>query len=110
MKSDNINDEKRNRLYHDLSWTWPIISGPEKYIEEGQFFIDKIKQYARIETNEILNLGCGGGHLDWAMKKAFDIRSVDISPDMLNLARKLNPEIEYSEGDMRTVRLNHRFA
>jgi SAM-dependent methyltransferase len=34
---------------------------------------------------------------------------VDISLDMLELARRLNPDVIYLEGDMRTVRLNRTF-
>ncbi len=97
------------RLYKDLSWTWPIISPPKDYIEEAEFFAAKINKHKKIETKTILNLGCGGGHMDWTLKEHFNITSVDISPDMLSLAKKLNPEIEYIEGDMRTVRLKRKF-
>ncbi len=97
------------RLYKDLSWTWPIISPPKDYIEEVEFFVVKIKEYAKINTKSLLNLGCGGGHMDWTLKKQFDMTSIDISPDMLALARKLNPEVNYIEEDMRTVRLDRKF-
>jgi SAM-dependent methyltransferase len=97
------------RLYKDLSWTWPIISPHEDYIEEAEFFAAKIKKHAKIKIKSVLNLGCGGGHMDWTLKNHFDITSIDISPDMLKLARKLNPEVEYIKGDMRTVWLNRKF-
>jgi len=97
------------RLYNDLSWTWPIISPPEDYLEEGRFYTEKIRTRARREGRSLLHLGCGGGHMDWAMKNNFRIRSIDISPHMLALAEKLNPEVTYSLGDMRTVRLDEKF-
>ncbi len=108
MKKENKNQNSL-RLYRDLSWTWPIISPPENYIEEVEFFIGKINKYKKIETKTLLDLGCGGGNMDWTFKKYFDMTSIDISPDMLALAKKLNPEIEYINGDMRTVRLNKKF-
>jgi SAM-dependent methyltransferase len=43
------------------------------------------------------------------MKKYFKITSMDISPDMLKLARKLNPEVTYAQGDMRFARLKKQF-
>jgi len=97
------------RLYKDLSWLWPIISPPETYIFEGDLLIQKIKEYGGNDIKTALNLGCGGGHLDWVIKKAFDLTSIDISRDMMNLATKLNPEVEYIFGDMRSARLGRLF-
>jgi len=37
------------------------------------------------------------------------VTSVDISEDMLTLAKKLNPEVNYQYGDMRIIRLEERF-
>jgi len=37
------------------------------------------------------------------------VTSVDISEDMLTLAKKLNPEMNYQYGDMRIIRLEERF-
>lgn len=38
--------KKKNkpRLYNDLAWLWPIISPPEEYIEETEFFAKTVKQ------------------------------------------------------------------
>jgi len=103
------NNNPHNRLYNDLAWTWPIISPPEDYIKEGELFAKNIRLYQNKEVKTLLNLGSGGGHVDWAMKKEFRITGVDISENMLKLARKLNPEVEYLIGDMRDVRLNRKF-
>ena len=93
------------RMYGDLAWTWPIISQKEHYITEAGQFRDAIRQYSRIEAKTLLDLGCGGGHNDWTLKKHFAVTGVDISENMLALARKLNPEVTYFHGDMRTARL-----
>ena len=42
-------------------------------------------------------------------KKHFQVTGVDISEDMLSLAKELNPEIEYIHGDMRTIDLGRKF-
>ena len=49
-------------------------------------------------------MGCGGGRNDFTFKKHFDVTGVDISDDMLRLARELNPESVYIQGDMRSIR------
>jgi len=100
---------KSNRLYNDLAWTFPIISKKEDYIEEGEFYTAKIREHSRIKTNTLLNLGSGAGNLDWAMKMNFDITGVDLSPDMVRISQKANPEIAYHVGDMRMVRLDKQF-
>jgi SAM-dependent methyltransferase len=106
---NSIPFEDARRLYGDLSWTWPIISPVPDYVEEAEFFARAILEHSRRETRTLLDLGCGGGHLDHALKKHFAIAAVDVSEAMLDLARRLNPEIEYHWGDMRTVHLGRRF-
>jgi len=93
---------ENERLYKDLSWLWPVLSPPEEYIEEGEFFADLIRSYSANPPISLLHLGCGGGHLDMTLKNSFDITGVDRSRQMLDLASRLNPEARYLEGDMRT--------
>lgn len=57
----------------------------------------------------VLHLGCGGGHVDSQLKRFVRITGVDRSPAMLRLARRLNPEVTYRRGDMRSVDLHDRF-
>jgi len=96
-------------MYRDLSWTWPIISPPDHYVEESEYFSRVIKENARIEVKTLLHLGCGGGHNDHTLQRHFELIGVDLSEDMLGLARKLNPEATYLIGDMRSVWLGRTF-
>ncbi len=107
MEASSRKDE--GRLYGDLAWTWPIISPVEDYIEETELFSKLIKEHSTIEVNTLLHLGCGGGHNDYIFKKHFKVTSADISEDMLRLAKKLNPKVNYQYGDMRTIQLEERF-
>ncbi|MEE8605114.1 MAG: class I SAM-dependent methyltransferase [Candidatus Aminicenantaceae bacterium] len=97
------------RLYHDLSWIWPIVSPPEDYVEETEFFSRIIKEKAKIDVRSLLHLGCGGGRNDFTFQKHFDVTGIDISEEMLKLAKELNPESEYIHGDMRSIRLGRTF-
>ena len=107
MKTSSGKDERR--LYGDLAWTWPIISPVENYIEETELFSKLIREHSKIKVKTLLHLGCGGGHNDYTFKKFFKITSLDISEDMLSLAKKLNPEVNYKYGDMRTIQLEEKF-
>ncbi|MFH1312953.1 MAG: class I SAM-dependent methyltransferase [Candidatus Eisenbacteria bacterium] len=99
----------QRRLYDDLAWTWPIISPPEEYVGESENFARVISQHASIGERSLLHLGCGGGHNDHTLKLHFNVTGVDVSTPMLDLARRLNPEVMYHEGDMRSVRLDRQF-
>ncbi len=97
------------RAYTDLAWTEPIITAPEDYVEEAEIFVRAIKESSRVRVGTLLHLGCGAGVYDYAFKKHFQVTGVDISREMLALAKKLNPEVEYIRGDMREVNLGRKF-
>ena len=99
----------QQRLYHDLAWIWPIISPPQHYMEETEYFCKTIRQHSRIEVKTVLHLGCGGGHNDHYLQRHFAVTGVDTSEAMLGLAGQLNPQATYSLGDMRSVRLDNTF-
>ncbi|MEZ5359013.1 MAG: class I SAM-dependent methyltransferase [Candidatus Zixiibacteriota bacterium] len=103
-----VSADKR-RMYGDLSWTWPIISPPEDYKEETQEYIRLIKDQSRIPVKKLLNMGCGGGHNDHTLATAFEVTGVDLSQEMLTLAKELNPHVSYINGDMRAIRLGQGF-
>jgi len=104
-----MDSHKGGRLYEELSWLWPIISAPSDYLAETTSLTEAIREGATNETTTLLNLGCGGGHHDFGLKRYFRIAGVDISEQMLTLARRLNPEVEYTTGDMRSIRLGKLF-
>ena len=80
---------------------------------------ESLKEYATIEDSEdalneeknlVLELGCGTGSFTQVMKKlGYDIMGIDMSPEMLNLAREKSAEsgldIMYLEQDMRELDL-----
>jgi SAM-dependent methyltransferase len=103
------NPKDIRRMYHDLAWAWPLISPPEDYIKEAKETTGIIRTNSEFEPHTLLHLGCGGGHVDFTLKNHFKITGVDLSDDMLGLARNLNPDVDYLTGDMRTVSLERLF-
>lgn len=51
----------------------------------------------------------GGGNNASHLKKYFKMTLVDISKAMLKVSKKLNPDCEHLQGDMRTFRINKIF-
>lgn len=97
------------RAYSDLAWTELIVGPPEEYIEETELLSKVIKEHSKIETRTLLHLGCGAGGNDYTFKRHFEVTGVDISENMLEIARELNPEVTYLSGDMRTLQLDECF-
>jgi SAM-dependent methyltransferase len=96
------------RFYGDLARWWPLISPPLEYAEESEY-VAKLLYRAQTPVHTVLELGSGGGHLAFHLKSQFEILLVDLSEEMLEVSRRLNPECEHLIGDMRTVRLERTF-
>jgi SAM-dependent methyltransferase len=96
------------RFYQDLAPWWPLISPAEEYAEEAAFSAEMISM-ASIPVREVLELGSGGGHNAVHLKSRFALTLVDLSAEMLDASRRLNPECEHVQGDMRTLRLDRSF-
>lgn len=101
-------DTKR-RMYNDLNWTWPVISREENYVEAAESIIKAVRKYSGIEVKTALHIGCGGGGDDYTLKKSFKLTGVDLSEEMIVHARKLNPDVIYHKGDMRSIRLGEKY-
>jgi SAM-dependent methyltransferase len=95
------------KLYDELAEWWPLFSAPEDYAEEAAFFAEVLTTTCAPRT--VLELGSGGGNNALYLKSKFEMTLVDLSPQMLAVSRKLNPECEHREGDMRTVNLGRTF-
>lgn len=97
-----------HRLYGDLAAWWPLISAPEEYAEEAATAATALGS-ASIPVREVLELGSGGGHNAVHLKARFALTLIDLSPGMLAVSRRLNPECAHHQGDMRTIRLGRTF-
>ena len=97
------------KLYRDLADWWPVLSAPEDYAEEAEWYRKTILSASKREVKTVLELGSGGGNNASHMKKHFQMTLVDLSPGMLAVSQKLNPECEHVRGDMRSLRLGRQF-
>jgi len=97
-------------MYAELASWFHLITAPAEYEEEAAFFVKHLTEAAAGPIASLLELGSGGGNNASHMKRHFDEMVLcDLSPEMLELSRTINPELEHVEGDMRDVRLGREF-
>jgi SAM-dependent methyltransferase len=95
-------------LYRELAAWWPLISPPVEYAEDAAT-IDEVFGAAKTPVRTVLDLGSGGGHVAWYLKKDRSMTLVDRSAEMLEVSAQLNPDCVHIQGDMRTARLGQEF-
>jgi SAM-dependent methyltransferase len=95
------------KMYSDLAPWWPLLSAPADYAEEAASFLSMMNLGGGRPT--LLELGSGGGNLASHLKAHVDATLSDLSPEMLEVSRRLNPELEHVQGDMRALRLGRQF-
>jgi SAM-dependent methyltransferase len=97
------------KLYEELAEWWPLLSAPADYKEEALFFARLLNEECNPAPRTVLELGSGGGNNAFHLKSKFKLTLADLSPQMIAVSRKLNPECEHLEGDMRTMNLGRTF-
>jgi len=97
------------RLYHDLAWLWPLWEDPDEYGPEGEHAAALVRRYSQIPAQTLLDMGCGGGKNAFHLKRHFAVTGIGLSQEMLEHARRLNPECAFLMADMRSCQLDTQF-
>jgi SAM-dependent methyltransferase len=95
-------------LYRELAGWWPVISPSVEYADDAAV-LGAVFGSAAEAVRSVLDLGCGGGHMALHLKAGRSMTLVDLSAEMLEVSRQLNPECEHIEGDMRLIRLGRQY-
>jgi SAM-dependent methyltransferase len=102
------NDGDQHPLYTDLAPWFHLLTSPEDYGLDARHALDVLAETIGEPPRTILELGSGGGNSASHMKAHATLTLTDLSEQMLELSRTINPEVEHVQGDMRTLRLGGR--
>lgn len=97
------------KLYGELASWFHLLSSPPDYAEEAEFARSLLIQPGSSPPETLLELGSGGGNNASHLKAHCKMMLVDLSPGMIELSEKLNPECEHFVADMKSVRLGRVF-
>ena len=101
--------DKSPRLYHELAEWFHLLTAPEDYKEEAEFYRRTIVENSIVPVKTVLEMGSGGGNNASHMKAHFNLMLTDLSENMLAISRRINPECEHIRGDMRNMQLERQF-
>jgi SAM-dependent methyltransferase len=104
-----ISFDQGPRLYRELADWYPLLTPVDDYAEETAFYRRLFETHCRRAPRTLLDLGSGGGHNAAHLKATLDCTLGDLAPAMLSLSRRLNPDCEHVQGDMRSIRLGGVF-
>jgi SAM-dependent methyltransferase len=96
-------------LYTDLAPWFHLLTSPDDYDEEAAFTLRLLRERIDGPLETLLELGSGGGNTASHLKRDLRLTLTDLSPQMLDLSRTINPDCEHIAGDMRTLRLGRTF-
>lgn len=97
------------KLYRELAPWFHLLAAPGEYAEDAEFYVSTLRSACNGNVRTLLELGSGGGNVASHLKQVIELTLVDISHEMLEVSRSINPEVEHITGDMRSVRLGRQF-
>lgn len=111
MQAPRTKDARAQKpaIYWELAPWFHLLTHPKSYAGEARFVRQTLLPVRRTVKPTMLELGSGGGNNALHLKKHFDLTLTDVSPRMLALSRRINPECAHVDGDMRRLRLKRRF-
>ncbi len=71
-------------------------------------YLAKLYRFYITPGLRIIEFGCGSGNLLAGLRPAFG-KGIDLSPDMVAVARKRHPDLSFEEGDVLTYRSDERY-
>ena len=81
-------------MYTEIADWFHLLTAPEDYAEEAEIYRNTIRRFA-LQAHTLLELGSGGGNNASHLKQHFSLTLVELSPEMIKLSQRLNPELEH---------------
>jgi ubiquinone/menaquinone biosynthesis C-methylase UbiE len=95
--------------YAEMAKYYDRIYSFKDYGGEVARLLDFIRQHKRSTGSRLLDVACGTGRHIEHLAKSFEVEGLDVSCELLDVARQRNPATAFHEGDMRSFRLNSTY-
>lgn len=92
-------------MFHETARYYDRIYAFKDYAGEASKIVAIVEEELRT-GGRLLDVACGTGlHLE-RLKERFDAEGLDLSPELLAVARERNPDLPFHQGDMRSFELD----
>lgn len=101
-------------VFQDYADFYDELYEDKDYLQECEFIKGVLEKYGEIPVNTLLDVGCGtGSHALHFAEMGYLVTGVDLSEDMLAIARKKaernNKHIRFIRQDLRNLHLDQKF-
>ncbi len=97
------------QLYKKFAGYYDKIYEKLDHKNESEFIKLVVDKHGGSEGNSLLDIACGTGRHAYFLKDNFEITGIDINEEMLEIARKKVPDVEFITGDMKELDLGRKF-
>ena len=96
--------KKRYAEYYDL------FNNGKDYTKECDFLEEVFRKYLKVPVKSILDLGCGTGmHDKELISRGYNVTGIDLSQEMIEIAKQRVPKAKFRVGDMANFELDEKF-
>ncbi|OPY24054.1 MAG: ubiquinone/menaquinone biosynthesis methyltransferase [Methanobacterium sp. PtaU1.Bin242] len=99
----------KEQLYKKFAKYYDQIYEKMDHVKECEFIEWAVNQHQNCDGNKLLDVACGTGRHADLLKNRFKIVGVDLNPEMLKIAQNKVLDVEFTEGDMKTLDLKEEF-
>lgn len=77
------------KVFHDYAYYYNLFYGDKNYALEAETIVNILEKYGKPDYDKkVLNIGCGTGRHDLELNKlGYKIHGIDLSDDMINIAK-----------------------
>lgn len=104
MKEENFSKE-----YYLLSRYYDHLHDKKDYLDEATFFTNLIKKYKKSKGDSLLDVACGTGEHIKYFKQDFKTEGIDLSKELIAIARDKNPDVNFEIADMTKFKASKKF-
>lgn len=89
---------------------YEIIYQNKDYQQEAEYLYSLLQHLNISVKGKLLDIGCGtGSYIPWHLKRRFEVTGLDISEEMLAIAKKKFPSVNFITGDVGQVAIQKKF-
>jgi SAM-dependent methyltransferase len=97
------------KMFTKTAQYYDQIYSNKDYQAEVEKLVTFIGKKRSSDGDRLLDVACGTGHHIQYLKEHFKVEGLDLDPELLEIARQRNPDINFHVGDMIDFHLNRRF-